>query len=139
MCLEIFFLGFSVWCQSLFNFRIYDSKFIASWGCFGNRNTTDWNNRLRFQITRKRKCNWDKCSFDKFQSIGTKIQQRENQRNCVFSTRGLSGFSSSVALQLHLKNESTLSVASFVNTVAKNIYNYPNPCVQNHDNCIAES
>jgi hypothetical protein len=34
MCLEIFFLGFSVWCQFLFNFRIYDSKLITSWGCF---------------------------------------------------------------------------------------------------------
>jgi hypothetical protein len=48
----------------------------------------------------------------------------------VFSVQGNYVISQASCYLNLFKNASTLSNASFVNTVAKNMYNYPNPCAQ---------
>jgi hypothetical protein len=96
-------------------------------------NTSDWNNRLRFQIPANTNVTEMNILFDKFTSPQGQKYSNQRIKGIVFSVQGnyqvFQPFAMSVS-KLAFKNQSTLSVASFVNTVAKNIYNYPNPCVQ---------
>jgi hypothetical protein len=96
--------------------------------------TTDWNNRLRFQIPANANATEINVLFDKFTSPLGQKYNNEKIKGIVFSVQGnyqvFQAFSVTIS-QLAFKNASTLSLASFVNVTAKNIYNYPNPCVQN--------
>jgi len=96
-------------------------------------NTTDWNNRLRFQIQANASATEMNVLFEKFANPLGQKYNNEKIKGIVFSVQGnyqaFQSFAIAVS-QLVFKNASALSTASFVNTVEKNIYNYPNPCVQ---------
>jgi hypothetical protein len=96
-------------------------------------NTTDWNNRLRFQIPANSSATEMNVLFDKFTNPMGQKYNKEKIKGIVFSVQGnyqaFQAFAVTVS-QLIFKNSSTLGAASFVNIVAKNIYNYPNPCAQ---------
>jgi hypothetical protein len=74
----------------------------------------DWNNRLRFQIPAN--ANATKCSFDKFTSPLDKNTTTRKSKELCFQYKGIIRFFKLQLLQLAFKNESTLSLASFVNT-----------------------
>jgi hypothetical protein len=96
-------------------------------------NTSDWNNRLRFQIPANTNLTEINILFDKFTSPQGHKYSNEKIKGIVFSVQGNYVISQAFTVaisKLAFKNASTLSNASFVNTVAKNMYNYPNPCVQ---------
>lgn len=96
-------------------------------------NTTDWNNRLRFQIPANASLTEINILFDKFTNPLGEKYNNQRIKGIVFSVQGDYQFFQPFAVtvsQLTFKNASTLSVPSYVNAVAKNIYNYPNPCVQ---------
>jgi hypothetical protein len=96
-------------------------------------NTTDWNDRLRFQIPANASATEMNVLFDKFTNPLGQKYNNEKIKGIVFSVQGnyqvFQSFAVSVS-QLTFKNASSLSAPSFVGTAAKNIYNYPNPCVQ---------
>ncbi|WP_367773181.1 ice-binding family protein [Flavobacterium sp. WC2421] len=96
-------------------------------------NTTDWNNRLRFQIPVNTSTAEMNILLDQFTNPQGQKYTNEKIKGIVFSVQGdykvFQPFAVNVS-QLTFKNASTLSVPSFVTSNAKNIYNYPNPCVQ---------
>jgi hypothetical protein len=96
-------------------------------------NTTDWNNRLRFQIPANATIAEKNVLFENFSNTIGQKYNNEKIKGVVFSVQGnyqvFQPFVVAVS-QLTFKNSNTLSVSGFDNLLAKNVYNYPNPCLQ---------
>ena len=93
--------------------------------------TTDWNDRLRFQLPANTSISDLNVLFDKFTNPKGQKYNNEKIKGLVFSVQGnykaFQPFEINVS-QLAFKNAGSLSTVHFANGFAKNIYNYPNPC-----------
>jgi hypothetical protein len=115
------FCRINVWYQFLFHLRIHDSKFIGSWGCFGNRK----HDRLEWQIAFQTR----NATLLLINSLtGAKNTITKNQR-IVFSFKGTIKFSifCGKRFPVDIQNASSLSAPNFRNC---SIYNYPRILVQ---------
>lgn len=96
-------------------------------------NTTDWNNRLRFQIPANATITEKNVLFENFSNTIGQKYNNEKIKGVVFSVQGnyqvFQPFIVAVS-QLSFKNSNTLGVSAFDNILSKNVYNYPNPCLQ---------
>jgi hypothetical protein len=94
-------------------------------------NTTDWNDRLRFQLPANSTISDINVLFDKFTNPKGQKYNNEKIKGLVFSVQGnynaFQPFEINVS-QLVFKNAGSLSTVDFANEFAKTIYNYPNPC-----------
>lgn len=94
-------------------------------------NTTDWNDRLRFQISANSTISEMNVLFSKFSNPKGQKYNNEKIKGLVFSVQGnYSGFQPFEINVSHLafKNAGSLSTVGFANEFGKNMYNYPNPC-----------
>ncbi len=93
--------------------------------------TTDWNDRLRFQIPANVTTADMNVLFDQFTNPKGQKYNKEKIKGIVFSVQGnynaFQTFEIKVS-QLVFKNASSLGTADFANRLTKNLYNYPNPC-----------
>lgn len=94
-------------------------------------NTSDWNNRLLFQLPANATVAQSDIAFENFTNpLGQKCNN-EKIKGIVFSVQGnyqtYQAFEVSVS-QLAFKKSNTLGTSSFDNQVAQKLYNYPNPC-----------
>ncbi|WP_298223983.1 DUF4114 domain-containing protein [Flavobacterium sp.] len=94
-------------------------------------NTTDWNNRLRFQIPAHATATETTIAFSDFtNSFGTQFNH-EKIKGFVFSVHGnystFQPFSTNIS-NLALKSASALGTVGFENATTAQLYNYPNPC-----------
>ena len=94
-------------------------------------NTTDWNNRLRFQLPANATAAQMNIAFEKFTNPLGQKYNNEKIKGLVFSVQGdyqtYRPFEVAVS-QLTFKNSNSLGAQSFENQVTQNLYNYPNPC-----------
>lgn len=94
-------------------------------------NTTDWNNRLRFQIPANASAAEVNVLFENFTNPLGQKYNNEKIKGLVFSVQGnyqaFHPFEVSIS-KVAFKTTSTLSAPSFENAIATKIYNYPNPC-----------
>jgi hypothetical protein len=93
-------------------------------------NTTDWNNRLRFQLPIHTDLSQLLIAFSDFTSPNGATFENENIRGFVFSVVGdyaqFQPFSITVS-DMKLGQNSTLSIVEVTPLEAKKMYNYPNP------------
>jgi len=94
-------------------------------------NTTDWNNRLRFQIPANATITEVNMLFANFTNPQGQKYNNEKIKGLVFSVQGnyqaFQPFEVSVA-KVAFKTASTLNAPNFENAIATKMYNYPNPC-----------
>ena len=94
-------------------------------------NTTDWNDRLRFQLPANTTAVEINALFNNFTNPKGQKYNNEKIKGLVFSVQGnysaFQPFEISVS-QLAFKNASSLSTVGFANKFSKSIYSYPNPC-----------
>lgn len=94
-------------------------------------NTTDWNNRLRFQIPANASAADVNVLFESFTNPLGQKYAKEKIKGLVFSIQGnyqaFQTFEISVS-KVAFKTVKTLSTPSFENAIATKMYNYPNPC-----------
>ena len=93
--------------------------------------TTDWNDRLRFQLNVNSTVSDIKILFDMFTNPKGHRYTNEKIKGVVFSVQGnyntFQPFELNVS-SLSFKNANTLSTDNFTNGFIKNLYSYPNPC-----------
>ena len=94
-------------------------------------NTTDWNDRLRFQLPANATAVEMNVLFNNFANQKGQKYTNEKIKGLVFSVQGnysaFRPFEISVS-QLAFKNTSSLSTVGFSNKFSKSMYSYPNPC-----------
>ncbi|MFM2368131.1 MAG: hypothetical protein RL619_427, partial [Bacteroidota bacterium] len=94
-------------------------------------NTTDWNNRLRFQLPVNSSISDVNVLLDNFTNPNGQKYNNEKIKGFVFSVKGnynsFQPFDINVS-KLVLKTSNSLSIADFKNGIVKKLYNYPNPC-----------
>jgi hypothetical protein len=94
-------------------------------------NTTDWNNRLRFQIPANASAAELNILFENFTNPSGQKYNNEKIKGLVFSVQGnyqaFQPFEVSVS-KVAFKTSTTLSAPTFENPIATKMYNYPNPC-----------
>lgn len=94
-------------------------------------NTTDWNNRLRFQIPANASAAELNILFENFTNPLGQKYNKEKIKGLVFSVQGnyqaFQPFEVSVS-KVAFKTSSTLSAPNFEKAIATKMYNYPNPC-----------
>ncbi|NJM78576.1 MAG: DUF4114 domain-containing protein [Flavobacterium sp.] len=105
-------------------------------------NTTDWNNRLRFQIPANANTNDVVLSFQDFTSPNGATYDDEKIKGFVFSTKGdyvqFQPFSLQVS-NLKLEFNTALNNKNFETLKDKEIYNYPNPFVNETTIVLSEN
>jgi hypothetical protein len=93
--------------------------------------TTDWNNRLRFQIPANASQAEVNILFENFTNPLGQKYKNEKIKGLVFSVQGnyrtFQPFEINVS-QLAFKTAGSLGASDFANGFAKNLYSYPNPC-----------
>ena len=93
--------------------------------------TTDWNNRLRFQIPANATAAEVNVLFENFTNPLGQKYNNEKIKGLVFSVQGnyqaFQPFEVSVS-KVAFKTSSTLSAPNFENAIVTKMYNYPNPC-----------
>jgi len=94
-------------------------------------NTTDWNNRLRFQIPANATVAQMNVLFENFTNPLGQKYNNEKIKGLVFSVQGnyqaFQPFAINVS-QVTFQTSGTLSAPSFENVIVAKMYNYPNPC-----------
>ena len=94
-------------------------------------NTTDWANRLRFQLPANTSATEVAIAFSDFTNALGQTLGNEKIKGFVFSTIGnystFQPFSIAIS-NLRLGNTSTLNNQNFDNVLTTKMYNYPNPC-----------
>jgi hypothetical protein len=94
-------------------------------------NTTDWNDRLRFQLPANAIISDINILFDKFANSKGQKYSNEKIKGLVFSVQGnysaFQPFEINVS-QLAFKTTGSLNTSDFAKNFGKSIYNYPNPC-----------
>jgi hypothetical protein len=94
-------------------------------------NTTDWNNRLRFQLPVNSSISDVNVLLDNFTNPNGQKYNNEKIKGFVFSVKGdynaFQPFDINVS-KLVLKTSNSLSTADFKNGIVQKLYNYPNPC-----------
>lgn len=94
-------------------------------------NTTDWNNRLRFQIPANASLAEVNVLFENFTNPLGQKYNNEKIKGLVFSIQGnyqaFQPFALSVS-KVAFKTSTTLNAPSFENPIVTKMYNYPNPC-----------
>lgn len=94
-------------------------------------NTTDWNDRLRYQLPANVTISEINVLFDKFTNSKGQKYNNEKIKGLVFSVQGnynaFQPFEINVS-QLAFKNTNSLNTVDFANNSGKSIYSYPNPC-----------
>ena len=97
-------------------------------------NTTDWNNRLRFQLPANATNTDVTIAFSNFTNALGQTFANEKIKGFVFSTIGnytsFQPFNIAVS-NLKLGNNAALGNQDFENLVSTKMYNYPNPCQNN--------
>ncbi|MFY7939084.1 MAG: T9SS type A sorting domain-containing protein, partial [Flavobacterium sp.] len=97
-------------------------------------NTTDWNNRLRFQLPANATGADVTIAFSNFTNALGQTFANEKIKGFVFSTIGnytsFQPFNIAVS-NLKLGNNAALGNQDFENLVSTKMYNYPNPCQNN--------
>lgn len=93
--------------------------------------TTDWANRLRFQLPANTSATEVAIAFSDFTNALGQTLGNEKIKGFVFSTIGnystFQPFSIAIS-NLRLGNTSTLNNQNFDNVLTTKMYNYPNPC-----------
>jgi hypothetical protein len=96
-------------------------------------NTTDWNSRLRFQIPANATTAEKNVLFENFSNTLGQKYNNEKIKGVVFSVQGnyqvFQPFIIAVS-KLTFNNSKNFNDPINDNILAKNIYNYPNPCLQ---------
>jgi len=94
-------------------------------------NTSDWNNRLRFQLPVNATTKEINIALEKFSNTQGQKYNNEKIKGLVFSIQGnyqaYQSFEIAVS-QLTFKNTSSLAIPSFNQEAESKLYNYPNPC-----------
>ena len=94
-------------------------------------NTTDWNDRLRFQLPVNATLSEINVLLDKFSNPKGRKYNTEKIKGIVFSVQGnysaFQPFEINVS-QLAFKTAGSLGASDFAIGFAKNLYSYPNPC-----------
>lgn len=97
-------------------------------------NTTNWNNRLRFQLPANAANTNVTIAFSDFTNALGQTFANEKIKGFVFSTVGnyssFQPFNLEIS-NLKLGNDTALNNQNFENLVSNKIYNYPNPCQNN--------
>jgi hypothetical protein len=96
--------------------------------------TTNWNNRLRFQLPANAANTNVTIAFSDFTNALGQTFANEKIKGFVFSTVGnyssFQPFNLEIS-NLKLGNDTALNNQNFENLVSNKIYNYPNPCQNN--------
>jgi hypothetical protein len=94
-------------------------------------NTTDWNDRLRFQLPVNATLLEINVLLDKFINPKGRKYNNEKIKGIVFSVQGnysaFQPFEINVS-QLAFKTAGSLGTSDFANEFAKSLFSYPNPC-----------
>ncbi len=122
-------LSFDASAYSLIQFAIQNSLPVEV--ILVTENTSNWNNRLRFQLPANANATNYNIALSDFTNTLGQTLNNEKIKGFVFSTIGnytsFQPFSIAVS-NLKLGSSSSLSTSNFEISVATKMYNYPNPC-----------
>lgn len=93
--------------------------------------TTDWNDRLRFQLPVNLTVLDMNILLEKFMNPKGQKYNKEKIKGLVFSVQG--NYSTFLPFEINvsqviLKSENSLNTDNFTKEIVNNLYNYPNPC-----------